>query len=68
LRFALGAAAPLLDAGLRDVSLARDIADLVVMNTFKLGVWRGDQAKAASCGANSTKQLFALGEQGSTLS
>jgi hypothetical protein len=35
LRFALGAAAPLLDAGLRDVSLARDIADLVVMNTFK---------------------------------
>jgi hypothetical protein len=34
---ALPTAAALLDLGLRDVFLARDIADLVVMNTFKIG-------------------------------
>jgi len=63
-RFALPLAAPLLDAGL-DVSLAREIADLVVMNAFKMG---GDQAKAASCGASSTSSSSLPSSSGSTLS
>jgi hypothetical protein len=47
LRVALPAAAPLLDAGFRDASLARDIADLLVMNTFKFGWWIRRKLQAA---------------------
>jgi len=60
LRFALPLAAPLLDAGLRDVSLAREIADLVVMNTFKMGVRSGESRKV---GCQLDQQFFALVEQ-----
>jgi hypothetical protein len=62
-------AAPLLDAGLRDVSFARDIADLVVMKTFGLvGKWTCDQAKAASCGARWTSISSLSASTGSSLS
>jgi hypothetical protein len=61
LRFALPLAAPLLDAGLRDVSLTREIADLVVMNTFKMGARSGESCKV---GCQLGQQLFALVEQG----
>jgi hypothetical protein len=69
LRVALPAAAPLLDAGLRDISFARDVADLVVMNTFKLVCKLPcDQAKAASCGARWTSISSLSVSRGSSLS
>jgi hypothetical protein len=55
------AAALLLDPGLRDVSLARDIADLVVMDAFKVDAWLSDESREIRCQMD--EDLFALDEQ-----